>query len=121
MSEETEEIEVTVQPSTQTISVAERAQPLTDVLHTLLLAGIGAVAEMTERSTQAQHNSEKTLRGLAAQLQPKTSMEHIQAQMETRFEQFLNRFNIPSMRNIDDLNAKVAQLYARVEESKRSQ
>ena len=121
MSEEVEEIEVTVQPSTQAISSAERDQPLTQVLHTLLLAGIGAVAEMTERSAHAQHNREKMLHTLATQLKPKSSIEHIEAQLETRFEQFLNRLNIPSMRNIDDLNAKVAQLHARVEESQRNQ
>jgi poly(hydroxyalkanoate) granule-associated protein len=42
-------------------------------------------------------------------------------QMESNLEQFLNRLNIPSKRDIDELSAKIAQLAARVEELRRSQ
>jgi poly(hydroxyalkanoate) granule-associated protein len=42
-------------------------------------------------------------------------------QMEANLEQFMNRLNIPSKRDIDELSAKIAQLAARVEELRRSQ
>jgi poly(hydroxyalkanoate) granule-associated protein len=42
-------------------------------------------------------------------------------QMESNLEQFLNRLNIPSKRDIDELSAKIAHLAARVEELRRSQ
>jgi hypothetical protein len=36
-------------------------------------------------------------------------------------EDFLNRMNIPSKRDIDDLSARIAQLAARVEELRKHQ
>ena len=43
------------------------------------------------------------------------------SQVESNLEQFLNRLNIPSKRDIDELSAKIAQLAARVEELRRTQ
>jgi len=51
----------------------------------------------------------------------KAQVDGISTQVENSFEQFLNRMNIPSKRDIDDLSAKIAMLTARVEELRRSQ
>lgn len=50
-----------------------------------------------------------------------TQVSGLTHQMESNLEQFLNRLNIPSKRDIDELSAKIAQLAARVEELRRSQ
>lgn len=46
--------------------------------------------------------------------------ENVRSSFEGNIEQFLNRLNIPSQRDIDELSARVAQLTARVEELRRT-
>jgi poly(hydroxyalkanoate) granule-associated protein len=62
---------------------------------------------------------EKTFAGVTSNVT--TQVNGFSSQMESNLEQFLNRLNIPSKRDIDELSAKIAQLAARVEELRRSQ
>jgi poly(hydroxyalkanoate) granule-associated protein len=62
---------------------------------------------------------ENTLTGVTSNLTSQVTT--LTSQMESNLEQFLNRLNIPSKRDIDELSAKIAQLAARVEELRRSQ
>ena len=69
---------------------------------------------------------EGTVKDVTAQVNGLTSnvtsqVSGLTSQMESGLEQFLNRLNIPSKRDIDELSAKIAQLAARVEELRRSQ
>jgi poly(hydroxyalkanoate) granule-associated protein len=62
---------------------------------------------------------------MMGRLRQKAPTEEVQAtdlgsRMEDSFEQFLNRMNVPSKRDIDELSAKIAQLSARVEEVQRT-
>lgn len=69
---------------------------------------------------------EGTVKDVTSQVNSLTSnmtsqVSGLTTQMETNLEQFMNRLNIPSKRDIDELSAKIAQLAARVEELRRSQ
>jgi poly(hydroxyalkanoate) granule-associated protein len=48
-------------------------------------------------------------------------VEKVSDRVEQGMEEFLNRLNIPSKRDIDELSEKIAQLAARVEELRKSQ
>jgi poly(hydroxyalkanoate) granule-associated protein len=106
-----------------------------ELLRKMLLAGVGAVAmsrdeteqfvsKLVERGELAQKDAEKLLRDVQSRL--RQSRPEVQEQAEkvtTRaqhgMEDFLNRLNIPSKRDIEELSAKIAQLAARVEELRK--
>src|SRR3954453_6126155 len=106
-----------------------------ELLRKMLLAGVGAVAmsrdeteqfvsKLVERGELAQKDAEKLLRDVQSRL--RQSRPEVQEQAEkvtTRaqhgMEEFLNRLNIPSKRDIEELSAKIAQLAARVEELRK--
>lgn len=128
----TEEIEVNVRHLDETD--ASSAMPISEVLRRLLLAGIGAVAltrdevesfinRLVERGELAQKDGEKIMNEVMERFRqrPQTQPVNFGEQIENSLEQFLNRLNIPSKRDIDELSAKIAQLAARVEELRRSQ
>ena len=128
-----EEVEVNIR------EVAENTQTaglsFVEGLRKLLLAGIGAVAlsrdetesfvhKLVERGELAQKDAEKLLSEVQSKLRRSTpnveaQAEKVGARVEQGVEGFLNRLNIPSKRDIDDLSAKIAQLAARVEELRR--
>lgn len=128
----TEEIEVNVR---QIDENGEHGAPsLNEVVRRLLLAGIGAVAltrdevesfvnRLVERGELAQKDGEKIMNEVMERFRqrPQTAKANLGEQIENSLEQFLNRLNIPSKRDIDELSAKIAQLAARVEELRRSQ
>ena len=101
---------------------------LVDGLRRLLLASVGAVAmtydevqllvtKLVERGGLAQKDAEKLLGELSSRLnQGRPQTEKIGSRMEQGMEDFLNRLNIPSKHDIDELSAKIAQLSVRVEE-----
>ena len=109
--------------------------PFVDAMRKLLLASIGAIAlsreqtdavvkRLVERGELAQKDGEKVLGAIADRLRPNaapTQFAKVEAQVETGLEQLLNRLNIPSKRDIDDLSAKIAQLAARVEELRQKE
>ena len=137
-----EEIELDVK------QVEETSKPLFPVgqqafetVRKLVLASVGAVAltfdevqsfvnRLVERGELAQKDAEKildearkrlgqrpTLPNLPTNIQP----TELTNQIENGLENILNRLNVPSKRDIDELSAKIAQLAARVEELRRSQ
>jgi poly(hydroxyalkanoate) granule-associated protein len=129
----TEEFEVNVREVVE--NGTSTGVSLVEGLRRLLLASIGAVAlsrdetevflnKLVERGELAQKDAEKLLRELqnrVRQSRPQVGpqVEKIGARMEQGMEEFLNRLNIPSKRDIDELSAKIAQLAARVEELRK--
>nr|PZN36460.1 MAG: poly(hydroxyalkanoate) granule-associated protein [Chloroflexota bacterium] len=105
----------------------------------MILAGLGAVAltvdeverfvgRLVERGELAQKDGEKLLAEVRARVksprpeveQVSSRIEQVNARVEQGVEEFLNRLNIPSKRDIDELSAKIAQLSARVEELRKN-
>ncbi|WP_298401750.1 phasin family protein [uncultured Chloroflexus sp.] len=136
-----EEIEVNVRQIDETPPPVNPSVQIFEVVRKLMLAGIGAFAlsreeaeaflnRLVERGELAQKDAQKLFEEAAERFrktampqtdQVQTNLNNLTAQVETSFEQFLNRLNIPSKRDIDELSAKIAQLAARVEELRRVQ
>ncbi|MFP4436240.1 MAG: phasin family protein [Chloroflexaceae bacterium] len=137
-----EEIEVNVRQIDE--ENGSSATPMNEILRRLMLAGIGAVAltrdevesfinRLVERGELAQKDGEKLMNEVkerfrqqrpqaeAVEAEAQTQVNNIGEQLENSLEQFLNRLNVPSKRDIDELSAKIAQLAARVEELRRTQ
>ena len=127
----TDEIEVKLNEIKDDVS--ERTAPLLDGVRRLMLAAVGALA-MT-RDEMEQFVTRLVDRGELAERDAKTMVNDVmsrrkqdvtlaadeaEARVETRLEQVLNRMNIPSKRDIDELSDKIAQLSVRVEELKKS-
>lgn len=108
--------------------------PFSEALHRVLLASIGAVAltydeaeklinRMVERGELAQKDGDKVLREVMGMFQQRKQvdqqMNEIGSQVGKAFDQFFTTFNIPSKRDFDDLNEKVADIAARVEQMRR--
>lgn len=135
-----EEIEVNVRQMEETPAQPNPAAPIFDVVRRMMLAGFGAFALTRDEAEQflnrlvergeiaqkdAQHLIDETMTKFRTVTVPptttvETSVNNITTQMETGLEQLLNRMNIPSKRDIDELSAKIAQLAARVEELRRT-
>jgi poly(hydroxyalkanoate) granule-associated protein len=135
-----EEIEVNVRHIDEPVAPANPAAPLLDVVRRLILAGFGAFALTRDEAEQflsrlvdrgeiaqkdAQHLIDETVSKVRAVATPplnpvEASVNNLTSQVETGLEQLLNRMNIPSKRDIDELSAKIAQLAARVEELRRN-
>ena len=131
----TEEVEVKVREVAENGAAAGAS--VVEGLRKLLLASIGAVAmtrdeaeafvkKLVDRGELAQKDAEKVLREMQSRLRqgrPEigSQVEKVGARMEQGVEEFLNRLNIPSKRDIDELSAKIAQLAARVEELRKQQ
>nr|AIA17799.1 Poly(hydroxyalcanoate) granule associated protein (phasin) [uncultured bacterium] len=123
-----EELDITIHTHE---SIPEQPS-LGETLHKLFLAGIGAMAmtrdetenfvkQMKERGELARKESEQAVADIAQRLRPQRPLPRIEFPTQNGFEQLLNRLNIPSKRDIDDLSAKIAQVSARIEslQSKR--
>ena len=122
----TEEVDVKITD----VETRDRSMPpLFEGLRRLVLASIGAVAltrdetesfvnKLVERGEIAQKDGERLLNEVQTRLrQNRPKVE----QVEGSVEQLLNRLNIPSKRDIDDLSYRIAQLAARVEELRNAQ
>ena len=117
--------------------VERPAGSLFEGMRRMMLASIGAVAitrdevekivgQLVERGELAQKDGEKLtqemgLRMKSSRTDVETVGQDISRQVENGVEQFLNRLNVPSKRDIDELSTKLAQLSARVEELRRTQ
>lgn len=137
-----EEIEVNVRQIEEQPKPAEQVTaPLFDIVRRMMLAGFGAFALTRDEAEQflnrlvergelaqkdAQHLIEETLARFRqvqvpqAPAQVEANVNNFTHQVENGLEQLLNRMNIPSKRDIDELSAKIAQLAARVEELRRT-
>jgi poly(hydroxyalkanoate) granule-associated protein len=131
----TEEVEIKVREVVE--NGKEASSSFVELLRKMLLAGVGAVAmsrdeseqfvnKLVDRGELAQKDAEKILRDVQARLRqggrPEAAREQaaqLGARVEQGMEDFLNRLNIPSKRDIEDLSAKIAQLSARVEELRK--
>lgn len=136
-----EEIEVNVRQVDETTPTTASSAQMLEVIRKLVLAGVGALAlsrdeaeefinRLVERGEiaqkDAQHLIDETMERFRKNAQPQsnqlqTSVTNISSQIEANLEQFLNRLNIPSKRDIDELSAKIAHLAGRVEELRRTQ
>ncbi|MFV9507567.1 MAG: phasin family protein [Oscillochloridaceae bacterium umkhey_bin13] len=139
-----EEIEVNVrQIEEQATPVEQATAPLIDIVRRMMLAGFGAFAltrdeaeqflnRLVERGELAQKDAQHLIEDTVARIrqvqvqvpqspiQVDTNVNNLTHQVENGLEQLLNRMNIPSKRDIDELSAKIAQLAARVEELRRT-
>jgi poly(hydroxyalkanoate) granule-associated protein len=129
----TEEVEVKVREVIE--DGKEAGSSFVELLRKVLLAGVGAVAmsrdeseqfvsKLVERGELAQKDAEKLLHDVQSRLRQSRPDVQLQADKVTNraqqgMEEFLNRLNIPSKRDIEDLSAKIAQLAARVEELRK--
>ncbi|MEI6777017.1 MAG: phasin family protein [Chloroflexales bacterium] len=136
-----EEIEVNVRQVEELPPTLNSSTQMFEVVRKLLLAGVGALAlsrdeaeefinRLVERGEiaqkDAQHLIDETVERIRKTTQPQinpiqSGVATISTQVETSLEQFLNRMNIPSKRDIDELSAKIAHLAGRVEELRRVQ
>jgi poly(hydroxyalkanoate) granule-associated protein len=143
-----EEIEVNVRQIEDSTPTPAPTVQMFELMRKLMLAGVGAFAlsrdeaetflnRLVERGELAQKDAQRimdeTVGRLRTVTKPQTTqveqtltnvttqMSGLSSQMESSLEQFLNRLNIPSKRDIDELSAKIAQLAARVEELRRTQ
>jgi poly(hydroxyalkanoate) granule-associated protein len=128
-----EEVEVQVREVVE--EGKEAGHSFVDLLRKVVLAGVGAVAmsrdeteqlvaKLVERGELAQKDAEKLLRDVRSRLRQsrpdvQEQAEKVTIRAQQGMEDFLNRLNIPSKRDIEDLSAKVAQLAARVEELRK--
>lgn len=147
---EQEEIEVQVRQIEEPQATSPEIAQMNEAIRRTMLAGIGMFAvsmeeldkfmkRMAERGEVAQKDADKVINQMMEQLRasqpagttPPLDTEGVQANaeaaaanarnaFESNLEQFLNRMNIPSQRDIDELSARVAQLTARVEELRRT-
>ena len=129
----TEEVEVHVRDMAE--QGKEVSHSFVELLRKVVLAGVGAVAmsrdeteqlvsKLVERGELAQKDAEKLLRDVQARLRQsrpdvQEQAEKVTIRAQQGMEDFLNRLNIPSKRDIEDLSAKIAQLAARVEELRK--
>lgn len=99
-------------------------------LRRLALASIGAadmkreeieefVNKLVDRGEMAEQDGERLMRELRARREQ--GRVQVEQTVERGFEQVLNRLNIPSKHDIDELSIKIAQLAARVEELRQAQ
>jgi len=127
----TEEVEITVKEVEEAATTA--GNTLFEGLRKLLLASIGAVAmtrdeteafvnKLVERGELAQKDAEKLMKEVQSRIrESRPQAQKVGERVEQGVEEFLNRLNIPSKRDIDELSAKIAQLSARVDELRKSQ
>jgi poly(hydroxyalkanoate) granule-associated protein len=114
-------------------NVSDRTAPLVDGVRRLMLAAVGAVAmtrdemeQFVTRLVDRGEIAERDAKSLVSDVMSRrkrdveTAADEAEARVETRLEQVLNRMNIPSKRDIDELSDKIAQLSARVEELKKN-
>ena len=129
----TEEVEVKVRDVVE--EGKEAGYSFVELLRKMVLAGVGAVAmsrdeteqlvdKLVERGELAQKDAEKLLRDVRSRLRQsrpdvQEQAEKVTVRAQQGMEDFLNRLNIPSKRDIEDLSAKIAQLAARVEELRK--
>jgi poly(hydroxyalkanoate) granule-associated protein len=126
-----EEVEIKVNEVEET--AAKAGNTLFEGLRRLLLASIGVVAmtrdetetfvnKLVERGELAQKDGEKLLKEVQARFREgRPQAQKVGERVEQGMEDFLNRLNIPSKRDIDELSAKIAQLSARVDELRKHQ
>src|SRR5262245_901010 len=116
-----DEVEIKVNETQQTATSATAS--LVDAVRRVMLAGVGAVAltsdeaqniinKLVDRGEIAQKDGEKLVREVQDRMKTTTTQQtdKVSGQAQNSVESVLNRLNIPSKRDIDELSAKIAQL-----------
>ena len=132
-SEVVETVEVKVNEAVSSASTSSAW--LVDGFRRLMLASVGAVAmtideaeglvtKLVDRGELAQKDGQKLLKDLQHRVSGSrpnvpTPVEKVSDRIEQGVEEVLNRLNIPSKRDIEELSSRIAQLTARVEELKK--
>ena len=124
----TEQLEITLDEN------QESSNLLVSSLRRILLAGIGAVVlaqeeiedfldRMVDRGEIADADARRLLRDLQdGRLRvAQDTAERTEGEMDRRVETVLSRLNIPSKSEIDRLNARIAELNAKVDQLTGSQ
>lgn len=132
-SEVVETVEVKVNEAVSGASTSSAW--LVDGFRRLMLASVGAVAmtideaeglvgKLVDRGELAQKDGQKLLKDLqhrvsGARPGVPPQVDKVSDRIEQGVEEVLNRLNIPSKRDIEELSSRIAQLTARVEELKK--
>ena len=125
----TEDIEVTEEV------IAENGyNHMLELARKVLLAGIGAVAlaqeeieefvnKLIERGEIAEQDGRRLMKDVIERRKKKAEevRSGTEEQFEQRMEDILNRMNIPSKSDIDDLSKKVSALSRKVDQLKKEQ
>lgn len=121
---------------TEIAETAEKATPLFETVHRVLLAGVGAVAlttdeiqdfvdRLVERGEIAERDGRKLVKDVisrrnGAEKQVEKSVENASNMVEDQIEKILNRLNVPTKHDIEELGKKIAHLTKKVDELKKS-
>lgn len=107
----------------------ETGSGILDSFHKVLLAGMGAfnlaqeeiedfVNKLVERGEVAEKDGRKFLNDLRDGQKKQT--KKVEKEVDKRFEQVLDRLNIPTKSDIDTLNKKIAELTAKIDDLQKS-
>ncbi len=78
------------------------------------------IERLVERGEIAERDARGLVNDVMARRKSQPAEAEVESRVESRLEQVLNRMNIPSKRDIDELSNKIAQLSVRVEELRKS-
>jgi poly(hydroxyalkanoate) granule-associated protein len=109
----------------------EVRSPLFEVLRRVALASVGAVAlaqdaaedlvnRLVERGEIAEEDGKRLVREMREkrQKQVSTGPERAAEELDRRMREVLNRMNVPTKTDIDELSAKITTLSEKVDELK---
>jgi poly(hydroxyalkanoate) granule-associated protein len=109
-------------------AVEEVRRPLVETVHTVLLAAVGAVAlaqdeledfvnKLVERGEIAEKDGRAMIRDLREKRRKKESAA--EQAFESQVEDFMERLDVPTKSDIEDLSAKIAELSEKVDQLKQ--
>jgi len=114
----------------------EKATPLFETVHRVLLASVGAVAlttdevqdfvdRLVERGEIAERDGRKLVKDVlsrrnGAEKQVEKGVENASNMVEEQIEKILNRLNVPTKHDIEELGKKIANLTKKVDDLKKT-
>ncbi len=121
---------------TEVAETTEKATPLFETVHRVLLAGVGAVAlttdevqdfvdRLVERGEIAERDGRKLVKDVlsrrnGAEKQVEKGVENASNMVEEQIEKILNRLNVPTKHDIEELGKKIANLTKKVDDLKKT-
>jgi poly(hydroxyalkanoate) granule-associated protein len=114
------------------VEVTEESErsPLLEAARKVLLAGIGAVAlaqeevedfvnKLIDRGEIAEKDGRQLIRDVMDKRKKK--VQEAEGEADKRIEELLDRMNVPTKSDINELSAKIAALTKKVDELKKAQ
>ncbi|RME51161.1 MAG: poly(hydroxyalkanoate) granule-associated protein [Caldilineae bacterium] len=110
-----------------TDKVKEELNPILDGVRKVLLAGVGVVSlaqeemeDFVNRLVERGEIAEKDARQLLDDVleKRKKHAKKVEEELDRRFDDLLDRLNIPTRADIEELNAKIAALTKKIDELK---